>query len=322
MAKKTASDAPAPEIDNDDFLNLGDVSDIETPAFGSDYVTAQWVNGSPKYKQVGGLAYHGGVFISADQDLAGVPEGFEETSFTTQDGKEIKGYWASEVTVAPIRTRRCWGVQQEEDSEILLNFPWNEYELAKEIDFRQSPTSRGNILVKLRGYAEPVILTCRGMVQKRFLSSARSDTGIIPEYGRLVLNAARSVSKRKNKTTEYPLFSFWLTIGGERDGDGPKITMVGDSQKSAVVMPEWRNKPTGPADEAYLRRNFVGSEVFTALKTDYHDSVTWQDAWSPEVLTDRIIKRGGGSRRLADHFRKEDVGMASEGEPEANSMPF
>lgn len=300
-----------PEGFEDGFL--GAIVEVEDRAFGPQFPTAQWVNGSAKNKRQGGIAYTGGVFISADQGINKdklAAAGFEAYSLVTNDGTEVPGFAATELEISPIRYRRCWQVVTE--GQLPRRFGWDEYDAAQE---EGKPRGVAHILVAVKGLDEPLLLSFRGMTARKVMGQGK-ERGIIPTYSQKVLGAAKKIAKSKHKDITYPLCAFRIKICPEVDGKNPKFTEVGKgTTKNSVTHPSWKDEPV-EVDEALLKRLFVGAESLATYQ-DWHKSADeWVGAWDTEAL------QGFRSRRGRKSGDEGGEGEAADGTPKENQMTF
>jgi hypothetical protein len=276
--------------DNDNIQSENDFEDgflgasveVEDRGFGPQYPIVQWVNGSPKNKKQGGIAYTGGFFISAEQGISKdllEKAGFEAYSLVTNDGTEIVGFAATDLTVSPIRYRRCWQVQA--DGQLARRFGWDEYDAAQE---EGKPRGVAHILCAIPGLEEPVLVSFRGMTARAVMGQGK-ERGLIPMYGSKIIGMANRIAKAAHKNTKYPLCAFRITVGPEMDGKSPKFTEVGKGDaKNNVTLPVWRDEPTADVDKALLGRLFVGHERFAAHQDWHNQAEEWVNAWDTETL--------------------------------------
>lgn len=285
------------ELSFEDGDFLGADIQVEDRAFGPQFPVAQWVNGSAKNKRQGGVAYTGGIFISADQGIAGdklKAAGFEPYSFVTNDGTEIAGYAATEVTLAILRYRRCWQVKA--DGQLAQRFGWDEFDAAQEVG---DPRGISHLLVVIQGIDEPILLSFRGMTARRMMGQGK-DRGVVPEFSRLICGSAKRIARAAHKEKNYPLCTFRLTLAPESDGKQPKFTEVGKGdKKNSVTFPVWKDRPTGEVDQALLGRLFVGNERLAQYQDWHKDGDEWVDAWNSDTLQSFRNNRSSGRSSAA-----------------------
>lgn len=304
------------EIADDNFL-AADIR-VEEAGFGPAYAIAQWVNGNPKNKQVGGIAYTGGFFVSVD---ANIPEaelkaaGFDNCTLVTNDGNELKGYSIRNLRIVPVRYRRCWQVTPA--TGLAQRFGNDEFDEAQLLG---KPRGVSHLLVEIPKITQPVMLTFRGMTSKEILGMGK-DRGIIPSYGAKILGAAKQVARAAGRKTEYPLCAFQLTIGPETEADGkkPKFTEVGTTDKSQITVPVWVDEPNGVVTKEHLGSLFVGNEHLGVLQDWHGEADEWVEAFSTENLAARRARLSGKKGASAT----SSSGAASEdGVPGPNDMRF
>ena len=282
---------------------LGASIEVEDRAFGPQYPIVQWVNGNPKNKKQGGIAYTGGFFISAEQGISTdvlARVGFEPYSLVTNDGTEISGFAAETITGSPIRYRRCWQVQPE--GQLARRFGWDEYDAAQE---EGRPRGVAHILFAINGLEEPVLVSFRGFTAKAVMGQDK-ERGIIPVYGAKIVGRAKKLAKAADKSNNYPLCAFRLKIGPAKaeGGKTPAFTEVGKGdKKNLVTMPVWVDEPADEIDMRMLNLLFVGSKNF-ALYQDWHKTADeWVGAWDTESLQgfrNRRGKKADGTAEGAD----------------------
>jgi hypothetical protein len=304
-------------LENDDLFGI-DV-DVEDPSFGSQYPIIQWVNGDPGKKKSGGLEYTGGFFISAEQGLDNVP-GAEPYTLITANGDEVEGFAVRDLEITPVRFRRSWLAQADEKG-LSQRFPWNAYEDAVEHDHQDRPRGRGQLVALVSGMEEPVVITLSGMTSAAVFSAGR-DRGIIPNFSQIVINRAKQLARRAGRNIDYPLCAFKLTVGPKRDEKGePLFDTVGSGQNtSKVTMPVWLDQPEGMADEAYIRRHFVGREMFGKTQDMHKACDEWVMQWSPKALIEQLKR----SAEVSNELKGLRSGAVSDGDglPGDREVPF
>jgi hypothetical protein len=305
------------KLENDDLFGI-DV-EVSDPAFGSMFPIVQWVNGDPGKKKSGGLEYHGGFFISAEQGIE-VP-GATDYTLITSNGDEVEGHMIRDLELIPIRYRRSWLASADEKG-LAQRFPWNAFEDAKEFDHKESPRGRGQLLALIKGMDEPVVVTLSGMTAAAVFSAGRN-RGVIPTFGQTVLNRAKQLARRAGREIDYPLCAFGLSIGPKRDDKGePIFDKVGSgSNTSQVTMPVWLDKPAGMPDEADIRRRFVGRELFGKVQDMHKGADEWYQQWSPNALIE-LLKRSAATSNELKSLRSPGAEAGGEGLPNDRSVPF
>ena len=305
------------DLKNDDLFGIE--IEISDPAFGSMYPIVQWVNGDPGKKKSGGLQYHGGFFISAEQGIE-VP-GAEPYTLITADGDEVEGFAIRDLELIPIRYRRSWLAQADEKG-LAQRFPWNAYEDAKEYDHKEKPRGRAQLVTLLVGMDEPVVVTLSGLTAGAVFSAGRK-RGVIPTFAQTVLNRAKQLARRAGRNIDYPLCAFKLTIGPARDDKGdPVFEKVGSGNStSQITMPVWRDRPAGMPDEAGIRRRFVGPELFGKVQDMHKSSDEWYGQWSPDELI-KQLKKSAATRNELKGLSAGNSVDDGEGLPGAREVPF
>lgn len=263
---------------------------VEESGFGSQFPLVQWVNGDPAKKGVGGIAYTGGFFISADAGIE-KPPGFEDYTLHTQDGEEVKGFAIRDLKdVAVIRHRRCW-TSDPGNNGLVLRFGWNDYESA---DAYGSARGVAHLLIGIKGVEEPLLLSFRGMTAKAMMGMGR-DRGVIPTFGQVILGAAKREARKNKMTKTFPLCAFRLNIGPDRDDKGvPAFTTVGTgSNTSKITLPVWLDATDGVVSAKELQRRYVGNELLGAYQDVHREADEWVHSWDSEVLAERAGRATG-----------------------------
>jgi hypothetical protein len=276
----------------DDFLTANIT--VDERGFGPAYATVQWLNGDPKQKSVGGISYTGGFFISLE---ANVPEvelkaaGFEPFTLVTGEGEEVQGFAVRNLTVSPIRFRKCWQVDRE--GQLSQRFSNEEFD---EASLLAKPRGVGHVLVGVKGITQPLVLAFKGLAVKDVLGMG-NDRGIIPSYGTIILGAAKQVARQANRKQDYPLCSFTMTIGPDtEDGKKPKFTEVGSGENTSMVTkPTWIDAPTGAVDRPHLTKIFVGNETLGKYQDWHSEAQEWVDAFTTEKLAARRSRLSKGT---------------------------
>lgn len=273
-AKKAATKKTEQEFDELDSFLGADV-EVEDMPFGSQYAVIQWLNGRPT-GQKDTIQQTGGFFMSGDQGIE-PPPGFEPFTMMSDEGEEVKGYAAKEITFSPIRFRRCWEVGGNDDENRRQRFSWDDYETAESVG---SPRGLTHLLIGIEGAEEPFLLTVKGTSARAMMSMGR-DAGVIPRYGTKVVGAAKRIArKKKGKAKPYPLCAFKLTVGPAYKDGKPDYQKVGSgSNTSTIVHPAWSDEPEGMVDEAHIRRLFVGHELFGVYQDLHREADEWASAW-------------------------------------------
>lgn len=292
MSKTEQNKAPKQES-NLDFLNV-DI-EIEDRVYGSEYPICQWMNGDPRQKKGGGPAYTGGFFISADQQLERLPEGFEPFTLITRDNTEVEGFACRQLTIAPIRRRMCWQVRPE--GGLSRRFGWNSYDAAKALG---KPRGLVHVLVGVVGLSEPLVLSFGGLVGGQVTSGA-GDRGILLRHSNKVVNAARRIARRQGTAKAFPNCMFSVTIGAARDPEGnPVFTTVGEGDAtSTVTFPAWLDEPASVVTPDDLAARFVGKDRLAKYQDWFKAADAWVDAWDDTQLAAAFAQIGGATTEQA-----------------------
>ncbi|MBC7235016.1 MAG: hypothetical protein H5T69_04180 [Chloroflexi bacterium] len=263
-----------------DAIDRIDQDTVETS--GQGYPWIQWVHGNPQLKRLGGVPYTGGWFMPADgaglDDEAEI-EGWTRGTLTHPNGEETAGWFARDITIALIRSRRAWVVRDGDTYEL---YPWDQYDQAKAAG---RPSGKLQILAVVKNLAapRPVVLTMRGSVSRAFSPSRAGDT-VLNQFNRCVLAPANKLAARAGRKGRYPYRAFWLTVGPKRHPDGsPVFSTVGEgSESSKITEPTaigLRDKMT-PQEIGAL---FVGLEVLEETTQYWREAEEWANAWSRRV---------------------------------------
>lgn len=224
------------------------------------YPVAQWHNGKPGLKSVGGVQYSGGVVLPAKYLPSGLMiDGWimEEMSFGS--GKEETVLATQRIVLAPIRTRFRWFVKQGEE---IIYYPRHAYS--------SGTNMRGHIQVlsAIRGIDELIVVTFKGKASQAF-------EALIKDYDTKVVHTANRTAP---KGKPLPRYAFWMTI---IPGAHSKAGKTG--QESIVTLPTLAL----PADltREYLLSCYVGRDNLIRFQEWYRQADTWVSAWE-SVETD------------------------------------
>lgn len=253
-----------------DAVNDIDQSTVEVT--GPEYPYIQWVNGKPPMKAAGGVVYTGGWFLPEGQVSAHPGDGWTAGELVHDDGTSTEGFFARDITVAVIRMRRRWYVNEAQAS-----FPWNEYDKAQ---IMGKPSGQAHILSLVRGLEDvgPMALTVKGTVCRAFMGSKQSE-GVLGAFNRLVIREANALNAKRNVKAKFPYRAFWLAVGPKRDDKGlPVFDEVGQTQKSLVTLPTAVGL-TAKLAAGELAKRFVGPELITTLNRYYSEADAWAIAW-------------------------------------------
>lgn len=220
---------------------------------------AQWMNGKKILKQLGGIAFTGGVLMEADQ----FPPKTTIPGFTPQtvvlNGNEKEVFGSSNAEFAVIARRRRYFTETPEGKRY---FGISEYEAVK----AQGINLRGHcqVAVVFKGQPDQVIyLTFTGTADRAFTADLkRFTTDALPLTTRKTDGVARSM----------PLNAFWVTLTPL-----PHET-VGDTKKSEATNPSL-NLPKEFTREGLLAQ-YVGRDILPSLNALVEQHKEWAAAWS------------------------------------------
>ncbi len=331
------------------FLDFAD-ENIHSEEVGSDPVhpTIQWVNGSPKMKNLGvkDIAYTGGFFISEEQADEDVPPGFAPYTLNTDSGAAIKGYSAQSLQpMVVLGIRRCWNVRAASDSPI--RFASGEYNGALALSValttikgekETSPRGRAHVqVVFTSNLDQPYVLTLSGTNAGHLCSGSMSKPGVLLRFKTKIVqtaNAKREAAARKAKRgLPLSLVTCMFVLDGltyERKGtegkdlDIPLFTEVGSTTKQMITRPVWFNEPSGNGSIETIQSLFLGANVETSnqLQAMYNETKdNWTSRWSEEVL---VASRVARKQTLADLVPEAVTGTVpqADGMPAGNEMSF
>lgn len=241
---------------------------------GPQYPVVQWNYGNLKSKKVGGMDYQGGFFISEEMapgDLTAY--GWEKSSWVHDSGDETEGFYARDLELSVINSRKRWEVQAGDGRR--YNFAWTDYDKAKEMG---NPSSRTHFLVLAKGMEDlgPLVVTLKGSAGMYF-EGTRTVAGALTKFSRTVIAAANKLTKKG----KWPYRAFWLKVGADRTDDGaPNFTKVGSGDKSSnVVIPVALDLPDKP-EKVNLNDLYVGDETLALVNEVYTDNAEWAAAWN------------------------------------------
>ena len=118
-ASMLAAQKGLPE-NNDDWLNAAqDVDQSTVDLEGPQYPFAQWVHGKKALKPAGGVIYTGGWFLNDSQGIEAddLPD-WTAGELEHQQGDATAGFFIRDLTVAVIRSRRCWRVRDGDQTRL------------------------------------------------------------------------------------------------------------------------------------------------------------------------------------------------------------
>ncbi len=256
-----------------DYVNEIPQDSVETQSV--QYPWVQWVNGKPALKKAGGVAYTGGWFISLDNAGETPLAGWEKSELTHANGDSTPGWFARDIKIAVIHTRKRWVVGTNGQSQ---QFPWTEFDAAKAAG---RPSGNAQILALVAGleHLGPVIVTTKGSTSQAMLGSARAE-GVMGAFWKRVIGTANGANRARGVKSSFAMRAFWMCVGPQRDAQGnPMFTTVGQVNSSTqVTLPTLigvGDKPT--VDE--VGKLFVGKDLLTELNDLRTETQDWARAW-------------------------------------------
>jgi len=284
---------------NANAINTIDQSTVENE--GARYPTITFINGDPKMKKGGGVAYEGGWFIDGDKAPADMTEyGWTKDSIMTKSGAEIEGFWSRQIEISLISQRRRWMVDGQ-------GFPWNSYDEAKAAG---NPRGHQQFLVLLKGAEAlgPFAITLKGHVGMAFEGARQyAQTGVKSVFSKTVLAAANA----KTKPAKWPFRAFWMTVGAQKDAKGqPVFTEVGVAPNaSTVILPV----PVGLPEKAAqvdLNKLYVGDDILVIVNQLFEDSRDWVAQWENKMSSEAGHRNGAHDEPEAvDGDAAADLGL-------------
>lgn len=266
---------------NVNAINTIDQSTVESE--GARYPIISFVNGDPKMKKGGGVAYEGGWFVAADNAPADMTEyGWVKDSIMTKSGAEIEGFWGRQIEISVINQRRRWMVDGQ-------GFPWNAYEEAKTAG---NPRGHQQFLVLVKGAEAlgPFAITLKGHAGMAFQGARQyAQTGALSLFSKTVIAAANA----KTKPAKWPFRAFWLPVGPQKDAKGnPVFVEVGAAPNvSTVLLPVPVGLPEKAA-QADLNKFYVGDDLLTVVNQLHVESADWVAQWENK-MSNEVGHRNG-----------------------------
>lgn len=279
-----ANGAPTPEEAWLDAVDDVDQGTVEQDS--QQYPFAQWVHGDKKLAKVGGVPYTGGWFMNAAQgiSLEELP-GWEAGELIHEQGDSTEGYFVRDLTVAIVRTRRCWRVRDGDRTSL---FAWDEYDRAVgSIPTGGGLSGRLQVLVGLQGLEGlgPIVLTMGGSVSRAFAPSRQGDS-VINTFRRAVLTPANAANRKRGKKALWPYRAFWLSVGPDRDDKGdPIYATVGDKGAQATVTLPVALELHDKMSLQEIGQRFVGRELLELYSAWHEDAEAWATAWDADALS-------------------------------------
>jgi hypothetical protein len=294
----------------EDWLDAAqDVDQSTVDLEGPQYPYIQWVHGKKALKPAGGVIYTGGWFLNDAQGIEAddLPD-WTPGELEHQQGDATAGFFIRDLTVAVIRSRRCWRVRDGDQTRL---YAWDEYERAvKAIPAGGGLSGRLQVLVAVRGLEElgPLVLTMGGSVSRAF-APGKSGNSVMNVFLRSVITPANTLNRKRGVKNAFPYRAFWVAVGPDREPDGtPKFTTVGEgSAQSTVTLPiavNLRDRRDaedlglgGKLTAQELGQLFVGRDNLALFSTWYIEAEEWANAWTAEALS--------GQRQAQDEAEEE-----------------
>ena len=253
----------------DDWMNAAQEVDQDTvEQVGPEYPFIQWVNGKRALKKAGGVTYTGGWFMPEGQAINEAMTGWEQGELIHDNGESTVGWFKRDVTLATIRMRRCWMAGD-------ARYPWDQYDNAVAAG---TPKGRLQVLVLVKDWQTPVMLTLTGTISQAFVGSRRME-GVLTRFNRLIVREANGINAKRGVAAKFPYRAFWLSVGPQRDAAGePVFTEVGKTQKSTVTLPTALGLKDKP-EAGDLAARFVGVDLLRTLNQMYADAEEWAKSW-------------------------------------------
>lgn len=240
------------EADFDFDIVDPDAADQSAPL----YPVAQWFNGKPALKAVGGVQYSGGVILPAKYLPYGLMvDGWTIGEMSFGSGKEETVLTTQRLIFAPIRGRFRWFVKQGEET---IRYPRSA--------FASGMRGHLQVLSAVKGIDEPIVITFKGKASQAFGSLAKDFAT------KVVHTANRTAPKGK----PLPCYAFWMTV---IPGAHSKAGKTG--QEAVVTLPTL----TLPNDitREYLMSCYVGRKNLGNFQEIYRQADAWAGAWETDV---------------------------------------
>lgn len=270
-----------------DWLNAAqDVDQSTVDIEGPQYPFIQWVHGKKALKPAGGVIYTGGWFMNAAQGIeADDLPGWAPGELEHQQGEATEGFFIRDLTVAVIRSRRCWRVRDGDQTRL---YAWNEYDRAvKAIPAGGGLSGRLQVLVAIQGLEGlgPLVLTMGGSVSRAF-APGKSGDSVMNVFFRSVITPANTLNRKRGVKAAFPYRAFWLTVGPDRDPNGnPVYATVGEGSAQSVVSLPIAVGLSDKLDAQALGALFVGRDNLELFSSWYVDADEWANAWKVEALS-------------------------------------
>jgi hypothetical protein len=271
----------------EDWLDAAqDVDQSTVDLEGPQYPFAQWVHGKKALKPAGGVIYTGGWFLNGAQGIeADDLPGWTPGELEHQQGDATEGFFVRDLTVAVIRSRRCWRVRDGDQTRL---YAWDEYDRAvKAIPTGGGLSGRLQVLVAVRGLEGlgPLVLTMGGSVSRAF-APGKSGSSVMNVFRRVVVTPANTINRKRGVKNVFPYRAFWLTVGPDREPDGaPKFAIVGEGNATSTVTLPVALGLDDKLEPQQIGALFVGRENLAQFSTWYVEAEEWANAWTAEALS-------------------------------------
>lgn len=265
---------------------------------GQEFPYAAWSFGAPSQRGKGGVSFHGGWFIGADQQLAmRLPldkAGFVDDSLMTREGDEVEGMSTPILNVAVLRLRRRWVVRPE-GTERAYYFAWDDFDTAREAG---SPRGQIHVATVVKGLEDHgvFVLTMTGTAQQVLQGQGRyRQVGVLPQFKSRVLNTAgielAKMAKAAGKVApKLGPAAFWLPIGVDmkatknKKGEEvlePEFLEAGTGSKTTkVVVPSLIGVPEQPTREDLAQWQVPFATYNGQFRELYESLAEWEAAWA------------------------------------------
>jgi hypothetical protein len=219
---------------NADEINW-DMADSSAQDFKETYPRIQWVNGSKKLKNAGGMAHTGGLFIPEEQYVGFDAPDWKRDTLVTQKGEEIPGHYSNSAAIAIICVKEWW-------------------------EQSTPPKSHYQAMVRIKGRQDLFNLSLSGKARTQPFKT------IVSDHSRKIvatLNNARPAGK--DGFQNYALWTVIVPSAHETIGEGNKAYEV---TVPKLFVPE-------VLDLAYVKSLWVGGDNLTSFTQNYHNLREW-----------------------------------------------
>lgn len=232
MSKTNQATAPAVE-----GIEWG-VVEGENTEFAVQYPRMQWVHGE---NRASGFLKTGGLFISSEQYPNFTAEGFEPTTFVTDDGTEIEGSAASSAKLAVIRIKHQW----VKDTQYNRNVPLV------------------HAVIAVKGCEDLLCLSLRGATKSLEFQKAFNQ--------HMAQNVSIANRSKPEGAKSLEPFALWFPI---RAAASVKVKAKDSDQSSSVTPPEL--VVPEKIDRDYVATLWVGAENYKQFAGFFKETAAWQ----------------------------------------------